>query len=283
MAKALTTTNRSTRPRRPLYKRPRFWGAAAFVTILAVGTALYLMSNVAGLAETANGPTGKINVTTQPDKATIIVDGKEQRKLSNTSVRTGVGQHTVKLVLAGYDDQEVQVNLQQGQDYELEHIFVKNGETVLPSAKPGQSATTTYTNPKYGYSLSHPSSWSVDTEPSGVAHFYNEAATKKRQTNGGGEIEEALAVLTQANPQNLSAEAFYKSREEYAMEDQSQIPQRTVQAAGQAAYQYDTPYGFVPYTVTIITGKGQAFLLQIRQNSPDRKIYDQILASFKLN
>lgn len=283
MAKALTTQTRPARTRRPLYKRPRFWGFVAFLVILAVGAAIYLMTNVASLQETANGATGKIHVTTKPDKATIILDGKEQKKLSDTEVRTTIGRHQVKLQLAGYDDQEVQVDLQEGKDYELEHIFVKNGETVLPSTQPGQSATTTYTNPKFGYSLSYPSSWSVDTDPSGIAHFYNESATKKRKTNAGGEIEEALAVLAQANPQNQSAEQFYKSREEYAMEDQSQIAQRPIQAAGQTAYQYDTPYGFVPYTVTIITGKGQAFLLQIRQNSPDRKIYDQILSSFKLN
>lgn len=266
-----------------MYRRRRFWGAVALGTILAVGTALYLLTNVASLQDVAGVKSGKIHVVTVPDDASILIDGKEESKRSDTTVRAPVGRHTVKLQLAGYDDQEVILDLAEDQTYELEHVFTRNGFTVVATPKAGAATTTTYTNEKYGYSLTYPANWSVDTDPSGIAHFYNAQATKKRADDPGGEIEEALAVLAQPNPQNQTAEQFYKGREEYAMEDQSQISQRVVQAGGQAAYQYDTPYGFVPYTVTILTGKGQAFLLQQKQGSPDRQIYDQIVASFKLN
>jgi hypothetical protein len=268
--------------RKPLYRRPRFWGVVALATIVAVGLALYFLTKVFPDSTVAGVDTAKIVVDTDPDKATIVMDGKELKKESDTTITAKVGKHTIKLSLAGYDDQEVIVDLVKDQTYQLQHTFVKNGQTVLPTPKAGQSATTTYTNQKYGYQLTYPSSWSVDTDNSGVAHFYNDAATKRRQQSPNAEIEEAMAVLVQPNPQNKSPLDFYKSREEYAMEDQSQIPQRSLTISGQPAYQFDTPYGFVPYTITILTGKGNAYLFQIHQGSPDRKLYDDILNSFKL-
>lgn len=273
---------RSRGSRRPLYKRPRFWGVVALATILAVGLALYFLTKVYPDSKFAGEDTGKIVIDTDPDKATIYLDGKELKPETDATITTTVGKHTVRLALAGYDDQEVLVDLAKDQKYELQHTFVKNGQTVLPSPQAGQAAMTTYTNQKFGYQLSYPSSWSVDTDNSGIAHFYNAAATKKRQQSPNAEIEEAMAVLVQSNPDNKSPEAFYKSREEYGMEDQSQIPQRSLTINGQPAYQFDTPYGFVPYTITIMTGKGNAYLFQTHQGSPDRKLYDDILNSFKL-
>lgn len=282
----LTTQNRNQpatrKPRTPLYQRPRFWGVVAVATLIAVGVAILLFTKVFPDGQVAGVNTGKIEIDTTPDKATIFLDGKELKQESDATINATEGKHTVKLVLAGYDDQEIIVELTKDQTYELKHTFVQNGLTVLPSPKAGQAAFTTYTNQKYGYTLSYPSAWSVDTDNSGVAHFYNDTATKRRQQSPGAEIEEAMAVLVQPNPQNKSPEDFYKSREEYSFEDQSQIPQRSITINGQPAYQYDTPYGFVPYTMTIMTGKGNAFLFQIHQNSPDRKLYDQILNSFKL-
>lgn len=250
---------------------------------VGVGIAAYFLSQPATVGDRTSEKTEEIQIDTTPDKASIKVDGKELRKKTDTSVRATVGTHTVVLSLEGYDTQEVMVLLEAGKPYKLEHVFTKQGQTVLPTPKPGQAQFVTYTNPKFGYSVQYPSAWSADTDPSGVAHFYNDAATKRRKESPGAETEEALAILVYPNPRNLDPAGWYRAREEYPQEDQNQISQRSLTVAGQPAYQYETPYGFVPYLNTVITGKGNAYLFQQKQGSPDRKIYDQILESFKLN
>lgn len=268
---------------RPLYKRPRFWLVAGIAAVLAGAVAASLLTKTFPVLDATKEKTEKIDIKTEPDKATIKLDGKELKQKSNTAVRTKVGPHTITLSLDGYDTSpDIQVVLEAGKPYDLEHIFTKQGQTVLPSPKAGQAFLTTYTNAKFGYSLQYPATWSVDTDPSGVAHFYNDVATRKRQQSPNGEVEETLTILIADNPDNLSPEAFYKSRPEYSQEDQSQISRRSLTVAGQPAYQYDTPYGFVPYTITLLTGKGHAFSFQIKQGSADRKIYDQVLETFKL-
>lgn len=231
-----------------------------------------------------------IEVKTTPEKATIFLNGKEQKDKSNTTIKADVGKHTVKLVLEGYDTQEVMVEVRENEPAPLEHVFTKGGVTVLnePGAK-GTPQTTyavdqleTYTNDKYRYTIKYPKGWLADTDPSGVPHFYNQHNAEKAKNDAQAELEESMVILALPNPQKLDPTAWYKARQEYTAEDQSQIKQQARTINGQPAYQYDTPYGFVPTVTTVFTRGDLAFLLQIKSGVPDRKIYDQMVDTFTM-
>ncbi|MEJ7660491.1 MAG: hypothetical protein WKG07_13205 [Hymenobacter sp.] len=238
----------------------------------------------------ASAKDGLIEVKTDPAKASILLDGKEQKQKSDTKLKAPVGQHKVLLKLAGYDDQEIIVNVTTDRPALAEHTFTKGGVSVQAAPPAGQQALRTYTNAKAGYSVQYPFDWRVETDPGGTPHFYSAAVTKQfKESAGEGDFknheeeQESLSVLVLPNPKNLGPQAWYEAREEFAAEDQSQIQKQPVSLGnGQPAYRYSTPYGFVPYTITVVTGKGNAYLVQQRQSSPDRQVYDGIAKSFKL-
>ena len=91
-----------------------------------------------------------------------------------------------------------------------------------------------------------------------------------------------LSILVLPNPNNLAPQAWYQGREEYAVEDQSQITQKAVTVNGQAGHQYETPYGFTPTLGTVVTGKGNAYLLTQIKSSPYRNLYEKLISTFKL-
>lgn len=272
----------------PLYKRGKFWGLvslAAVVVFIAAGT---ILSKQFPVADFQAGPKGDIAVTTEPQGATIYVDGKEYKDKSNTKITRATGKHAIKLRLNGYDDQEVTADVKEGQTFNITHQFTKQGVAPKTVPAPGQSATRTYTSKKFGYSVTYPGDWRVETDGSGVAHFFSAFFAKDRggpgesDSNPGSSEYESLSILVMDNSKNLSPEAWYKARDEYAMEDQSQITQKAVNINGRPGYQWETPYGFVPFLNTVFTGSGKAFVFQQKQGSPDRPTYDEIVASFTL-
>ncbi len=229
-----------------------------------------------------------IEVKTEPTGATLSLDGKQLKDKSNTFLKTSKGKHTVKLTLAGYDDQEVTVDLIENLPYELEHTFVKNGQTVV-GTNDGKVQTTyapdqlqTYTSDKFGYTIKYPKDWTVDTDPGGLPHFYNKANSDKTKGQPGAELEESLAILVSDNPRSLPPKAWFADQSAAAGEDQSKVTGRDVTVNGRAGYRVDTPYGFVPYTTTIFGSGTRIFQLQAKQNAPERAIYDQLVATFSL-
>lgn len=262
----------------------------ALLAVLLTGTAVFAAAQNEKPASSEEGvKQSSIDIKTIPPGATITLDGKEVKEKSDTNLKTSVGKHTLQLKLAGYDDQNVEVTVLEEGPATVEHVFVKDGVTVVgtPNA-PGKAATVfpadqlqTYTSEKFRYSIQQPKNWLVKTDPSGVPHFYNEQAAEQARKDPGAELEESLVILAVENPKSLSAKAFYEQREEFAMEDQSQITKKEVTVAGQTAYRYESPYGFVPTITTIVTRGDKAFLLQIFQRSPDRKIYDQLVSTFR--
>lgn len=273
-----------------LFRRPAFKiGLLVAIAVTAV-VAAGLASKDYAVKPAQNVAQGEVEVKTEPQGAEILLDGKQQKNKSNTKLKTPTGQHKVLLKLAGYDDQEIIVEVSAERPALAEHTFTKGGVSVQASAPPGQSSLRTYTNQKNGYSLQYPFDWRVENDPGGTPHFYNASVAKQFKDDPGegeshnhAEEQESLGILVLPNPRNLGPQAWFEAREEFAAEDQSQIQKETITLAnGQPAYRYTTPYGFTPYTITIVTGKGNAYLLQQRQGSPDRNVYDAIVQSFKL-
>ncbi len=277
-------------PHRSLFRRPAVRIGLVLLALAAIGTAVALSSKDYGVKPAGNAQTGEVEVKTEPSGASILLDGKEQKQKSETKLKAPIGQHKVLLKLAGYDDQEIIVNVTADRPALAEHAFTKGGVSVQAKPPAGEAALRTYTNAKSGYSLQYPFDWRVETDPGGTPHFYNAFIAKQFKEDSGesashnhAEEQESLAVLVLPNPRNLSPQAWYEAREEFAAEDQSQIQKQAVSLGnGQPAYRYSTPYGFVPYTITVITGKGNAYLVQQRRESPDRQAYDAIVQSFKL-
>lgn len=251
--------------------------------IVVAGTAAFLVLDTPGQDARKNG---QIEVKTTPTGSTIFLDGRLLREKSNATFSAPSGEHIVKLQLAGYDEQEIKVTVPENGTLPVEHTFTKGGQTVVEQPGGGSGTTfadeqlATYTNSKYNYTIKHPKGWLVETDPSGVPHFYNEQGARKRADSPGAEVEEALTILVQPNPGAKAPRAWYQSREEFAAEDQSQIKQLEVTVNGRPAFQWDTPYGFVPYLNTVVIRGEEAFILQQRANSPDRSIYDQLIQSF---
>lgn len=260
--------------RLPLYRRRRFWLGVGLITVLAAGVAAYFFTKSYPVSQSTDTKTGRIEVHTNPDGATVLLDGKDTKQRSSATLTTRVGKHLVTLQLATYDEQEIEVTVRDNETSRIDHTFSRGGQSVLPSPAAGQAAFQTYTNGQYGYAIDYPSSWSVTTDSSGVAHF---SSSKEKNAEA-----ESLAILVQPNPQNLDPKAWYETREEYPSEDQNKIAKRSLTINGRPAYQYDSPYGFFPATYTVFTGKSQSFLLQIVQGSPDRAVYDQIIKTFRL-
>jgi hypothetical protein len=232
-----------------------------------------------------------ITVETEPKGATIWLDGKEQKEKSDTTIKAEPGRHTVKLQLEGYDAQEVQVEIREDVEeaYPLKHTFTVGGSTVLGPVKPGETPQTTYKaeqletyrSEQHKYEIQIPKEWLVETDPQGLPHVYNKAAKEEAKNNPQGEREEAMFILVTENPKQLAPKEWYFAREEFAMEDQSQIKTRELTLNGLPAFQWETPYGWVPYVNTVVTRGDKAFLLQQKKDSPDRRIYEQLIQSFK--
>ncbi len=235
------------------------------------------------------GERGEIKVASQPSGATISLDGKQLSKRTDTTISAPVGRRTVTLNLSGYDSIDLVVEVKSSQTAELEHVFTKNGLSVVGTPGPDGATTTyapdqltTYTSKQFGFSIQYPKDWKVETDPEGFPHFYNRTNAAKAERDPGAELAEALFILVQDNPNRLAPQAWYQSRPEYSQEDQSQIKQQSLTVGGQAAYQYETPYGFTPYLVTVFTQGTKAYLLQQKLGSPDRAIYNQLISTFQL-
>lgn len=269
-------------------RRRALWaGIITGIVVIGVGSFLFYDKFPGKQAGTASAKEGKLEIESQPAGATIFVDGKKISEKTNATIEVAAGERTLKLELQDYDTQEIKVTAQEGRTVPVEHIFTVGGQTVTQTGPGGPKADAipdeqlaTYTNNQYGYSIKHPKSWLVETDPSGVGHFYNENAAKVRANSPGAEVEESLTILGLPNPRRLPPKQWYEAREEYPLEDQSQIKKRDLTVNGQPAFEFETPYGFVPYLNTVLTRGEIAVLIQQRQGSPDRKIYDQLLQTF---
>ncbi len=280
MAKA-KSKNRVT----PVYRKSAFW--AAVVVLLAAAFILVgaLFSHKFSLSGDVFAKRGSVKIVSVPSGATISFDGKKLDEKTDTTITKSVGKHTIKLELSDYDSQEIVVDIVADQTANLAHVFTKNGSNPLPKQTAGQSSTKEYTNGTNGYSLTYPFDWSFEESPSGVVHFYNAGITKQLESKGiqtDKEAYESLAIIIQPNPSRLDAEGWYKAREEYTAEDQSQIKQKAITVGGRTAYQYETPYGFTAYVITVFVNGDKAILLQQKLDSPDRSAYDQIVSSFRI-
>lgn len=274
-----------------LFKQRRFKLAVLAAVLVAIGVVLFLFSHPETLTQNNARQTGTIEIYTKPQKATIFLDGKKRSEHSDTKFIASLGKHTIKLQLAGYDDATIPITVSTANPAIIQQVFTKDGQTVLATPKPGEAALKTYKNDKYGYTIQYPSTWQYDATSADVVNFSdpNRPGPKTQglvplvgRAQAAGEEETALSILTLANPNNLGPKEWYEARDEFKAEDQSLIKQQLVTVNGRPGYQYDTPYGFVPYHIVIVTGKGHAFLLQQIQNSPDRSIFDRILQTFTL-
>ncbi|MEX2043546.1 MAG: PEGA domain-containing protein [Patescibacteria group bacterium] len=279
-----------TKPKRriPLYKRRKFWGVALLATVLAAGVALFFFVQETPVKDSKADGRGVLSIDTEPDDATILIDGKERRERTDAEFSLPTGKHDVTLRLAGYDEAVIPVEIEDDHTSDrpmrILQTFTRQGQTA--DDEPVDEYET-YRNKKYGYSLRYPSRWEF-TEQSGgdVVVFLDtaQAGAEEGHAEGEGDHDEGehtspLTVLAQANPRSLGPEAWYKAREEYPHEDQSQIERRRTTVNGLPAYQYETPYGFTPYLITVVTEGDNAFLFQQVRNSPDRKLYDQVLGT----
>ncbi len=277
-------TKTAKKKRVPLYKRRKFWGTTSIATVVAAGAALFFLAQQPSVKQAEDAKTGIIEIYTDPDNATILIDGKERSERSDAKIEVGIGTHEVTLQLAGYDEAEIPIEVFEDQPAVIEHTFVRDGETVTDESA---DDFKTYRNAKYGYRIRYPSRWEPREQSSEVVVFYEVSGPRPEEDHGEaghdeGEHTAPLTILAQENPKNLGPEAWYKAREEYPHEDQAAIEQRGITVNERPGYQYETPYGFVPYLITIVTGKGQAFLLQQVQDSPNRKLYDQVIQTFTL-
>ncbi|HEY8108417.1 MAG TPA: PEGA domain-containing protein [Patescibacteria group bacterium] len=271
-----------TGPKRriPLYKRRQFWGATLIVAVLAAGTALFFFVQDAPVKDTKADGRGVLSIDTEPGDATVLVDGKEREERSDATFSLPAGKHEVTLRLEGYDETVIPIEISDANTKDrpvtIEHAFTKAGLTADDEPV---SEYKTYSNGTYGYTLRYPSRWKV------VEHNADNVIFTDPEAPGGqgeeGEERAPLTILAQENPKSLGAEAWYQARPEYKDEDQSQIKQKKVTVNGRPAYQYETPYGFVPYLITIVTQGDHAFLFQQIRNSPDRKLYDQALQTLE--
>lgn len=259
----------------------------AAAAVVAAGAAYYLVTQDFPIKSSNSPEQGKVEIYTSPEKATVLLDGKERKAKSPTKFSANVGKHTVTLKLTGYDEVSVPIDVKKETPAVIQQTFTKNGQ-ITTSQKPSEFKT--YTNKKYKYSIKYPDNWEVEAKSPEVVNFFDR---NRAQGPGGqgstfgisqalarGEEETTLAILTQPNPGNLSPTEWYKARPEYAQEDQSQIKTKELTVNGRPAFQYETPYGFLPYLNTIITGNGSAFILQQVQNSPYRATYDQVIQTF---
>lgn len=273
----MNTKHIPSQARRPLYKRKKFWVAVALATLVAVGLATFFLTRPAGFsldAITNQKQMGKVEIYTSPQKATVILDGKQRQEKSPAKFSTPLGRHTVVLKLSGYDDATIPIDVVASNPAIIEQTFTKQGKITVDQ-KPSEFKT--YTNDKYKYRIRYPSSWEVDGKSPDVVNFFNQDRAQHP-----GEEQTSLAILAQPNPSNLSPADWYKARPEYAQEDQSQIKTRELTVGGSPAFQFETPYGFLPYLNTVVTGNGQTFLLQQIQESPERATYDQVIQTFTL-
>lgn len=277
--------------RRPLYKRKKFWLAVAAATLVAAGVATFCFTKEAGVSVNPladQKDQGKVEVYTSPKGATIIVDGKRRSGKSPDKFTVPLGKHTITLKLDGYDDATIPFESVASNPFIVEQTFTKQGKITVDEQP---SEFKTYTNDKYKYRIKYPSSWKPDSESPEVVNFFNENRAAKPEAlrwpfvetaAAHGEDQSSLSILTQPNPGNLSPVDWYKARPEYSQEDQSQIKTKELTVNGRPAFQFETPYGFAPYLNTIVTGNGQAFILQQIQGSPERSTYDQVIQTFTL-
>jgi hypothetical protein len=274
-----------TRRATPIYRKASFWAAVVVLLTAAFILAGTFFSHTFSLGGDVFAKRGSVKIVSIPGGATISFDGKKLDEKTDSTITKSVGKHTIKLELSGYDTQEIVVDIVADQTANVAHVFTKNGNSPSTEAPAGQASTKEYTNGPNGYSLTYPFDWSLEESPSGVVHFYNAGITKQLESKGiqtDKEAYESLAILVQPNSSRLDPEGWYKTREEYAAEDQSQIKQKAITVGGRSAYQYETPYGFTPYVITVFTSWDKAILLQQKLESPDRSAYDQIVNSFRI-
>lgn len=275
--------------KRPLYKRPWFWLLVVAALLIGGGLAYYLANDrlpVVGSADQQDQ--GKVEIYTSPEKAKVLVDGQERRGSTPMKFSAPLGRHTVTLKLDGYDEATIAIEVTKERPAIIQQTFTKNGQ-ITTDQKPEDFKT--YTNERYKYRIKYPDDWEVEAAAPEVVNFMdrNRAEGPEQGMLPGvsralahGEDQTPLTILTQPNPGNLLPSEWYRSRPEFAQEDQSQITTREITVNGRPAFQYETPYGFVPYLNTVVTGNGQAFILQQIKSSPYRTTYDQVIQTFTL-
>ncbi len=268
--------------RRPLYRRKGFWLAVAAAALVAAGVATFFFTKAASTkpaADTKTTPTGRVEISTSPKGATIILDGKQRPEKSPAKFSAPLGKHTVVLTLKGYDTATIPINVVTANPAVIQQTFTKQGK-ITTAEQPSQFKT--YTNDTYRYRIRYPSSWESQVGSPEVVNFVNKNQAAPPGGAAPGEDQTSLSVLTQPNPGNLTPAEWYKARPEYSQEDQSQIKTHELTINGRPAFRFETPYGFVPYVNTVVTGNGQAFIMQQAQGSPERGTYDTVIQTFAL-
>lgn len=268
--------------RRPLYKRKGFWLAVAAATLLAAGVAAFFFTKpyaVKPAADTKTAKTGRVEIYTSPKGAAIILDGQQRHEKSPAKFSAPLGKHTVTLTLKDYDTATIPIDVVTANPAIIQQTFTKQGK-ITTTEPPSQFKT--YTNATYHYRIRYPGSWKPQSGSPEVVNFVNQNQAAPPGGAAPGEDQTTLSVLTQPNPGNLTPAEWYKARPEYSQEDQSQIKTRELTINGRPAFQFETPYGFVPYVNTAVTGNGQAFIMQQAQGSPERATYDQVIQTFSL-
>lgn len=278
-----------------IYKRKAFWITIVAVILVAAGVSAFFLSKEAGISVGPFKQTqeekgkGTIEIYTSPKGASIAIDGKERREKSPAKIPVTPGRHTVTLKLDGYDTATIPIEVATSNPAVIQQTFTKQGKITVDQ-KP--SEWKTYTNEQFRYRIKYPdNAWEVEAESAQVVNFFNKNRAQGPEAFrlpgvatalAHGEEETVLSILAQPNPGNLNPAEWYKARPEYSQEDQSQIKTRELTINGRPAFQYETPYGFVPYLNTVVTGNGQVFILQQIQNSPERGTYDQVIQTFTL-
>ena len=266
----------------PFCKRKAFRLAVIAALIVAAGVATFFLNRQAGTTTNPASPPpgqGRIEIYTSPKGATITLDGKQRQEKTPATFSTPLGKHTVTLTLEGYDTATIKIDVIAANPAVIQQTFTKQGKITVDQ-KPEDFQT--YTNEQYRYRIRYPDDWKVDADSPQVVNFLDKRLAAAPGDDDHGEEQTSLAILAQPNPGNLSPAEWYKARPEYSQEDQSQIKTRELTIGGRPAFQYETPYGFVPYLNTIVTGNGQVFIMQQIQNSPERETYDQVIQTFTL-
>jgi hypothetical protein len=277
-----------------IYKQKKFWFAVIVIALVAVGLAAYFLTKQAGVSlnpvasQNQQKGNNKLEIYTSPKGATITLDGKQQKEKSPAKISVNPGKHTVVLKLDGYDTATIPITVFSNQPNVIQQTFTKQGKITV-SQKPAEWPT--YSNEQFKYRIKHPDSWEVDSNQPQVVNFFNKNRAQGPEAFrlpgvetalAHGEDQTSLTILSQPNPSNLSPADWYKARPEYSQEDQSQIKTKELTIGGRPAFQFETPYGFLPYVNTVVTGNGYAYIMQQVKGSPERETYDQVVQTFTL-
>lgn len=103
-------------------KLMRYGIAAVMGVVVALGAAWFMFGS---------GKPGSIELTTNPPKAEVWIDGKSQTVTTPMKATLRPGPHTIQLKLAGFQDESFTVEMEEGGKLPLRHI------ELTPISNPG--------------------------------------------------------------------------------------------------------------------------------------------------